>query len=80
MGNSYIENPNGGHMLWWPLYIQKFFSLKNTKISIFGGISKFLKLIVFEQILAGFGSFRLFWTDFVALAVADNMPKFWLKS
>jgi hypothetical protein len=31
--------------------------LKNTKISIFGGISKFLKLIVFGQ----------FWADFAAL-------------
>jgi hypothetical protein len=31
--------------------------LKNIKISIFGGISKFLKLIVFGQILIKFGSF-----------------------
>jgi succinate-acetate transporter protein len=31
--------------------------LRNTKTSIFGGISKFLKLIVFGQILANFGSF-----------------------
>jgi hypothetical protein len=29
--------------------------LRNTKISIFGGISKFLKLIVFGQILGRFG-------------------------
>jgi hypothetical protein len=28
------------------------FFLKNVKISIFGGFSKFLKLIVFGQILA----------------------------
>jgi hypothetical protein len=35
--------------------------LKNTKISIFGGISKFLELIVFGQILAILGSFRKFW-------------------
>jgi hypothetical protein len=36
---------------------------------IFGGISKFLELIVFRQILAVLGSFRQFWAnlvDFVA--------------
>jgi hypothetical protein len=46
------------------------FFLKNTKISISSGISKFLELIVFGQI----------WADFAALAVADNIPKLWLKS
>jgi hypothetical protein len=38
--------------------------LKKIKISIFGGISKFLKLIVFGQILTKFGSFgqtQLLW-------------------
>jgi hypothetical protein len=54
--------------------------LKNTKISIFGGILKFLKLIVFGQISANFGSFWQFWADFAALAVADSMPKLQLKS
>jgi hypothetical protein len=32
------------------------FFLKKIKISIFGGISKFLKLIVFGKILTKFGS------------------------
>jgi hypothetical protein len=32
---------------------------KNTKISIFGGISKFLKLIVFVQILANFDALSM---------------------
>jgi hypothetical protein len=32
--------------------------LRSTKISIFGGISKFLKLIVFWEILGNFGSFE----------------------
>jgi hypothetical protein len=36
------------------------FFWKKIKISIFGGISKFLKLIVFGQILTKFGNFRLF--------------------
>jgi hypothetical protein len=54
--------------------------LKNTKISIFGGISKFLKLIVFGQILANFGSFGQIWVDFASLAMADSMPKLRLKS
>jgi hypothetical protein len=36
-----------------------------TKISILGGISKFLELIVFGQ----------FWANFAALVVVDNMPE-----
>jgi hypothetical protein len=47
--------------------------LKNTKISIFGGIPKFC-------LWADFGSFGQFWADFAALAMADNMPKLRLKS
>jgi hypothetical protein len=47
-------------------YIWEFFCLKNIKISIFGGISKNLKLIVFVQILANFGSFRQVWADSIA--------------
>jgi hypothetical protein len=43
--------------------------LKKTNISIFGGISKFLELIVFRQILVVLGSFRQFWADFAALAI-----------
>jgi hypothetical protein len=46
-------------------------------MSIFGGISKFLKLIVFGQI---FGKFWQFWVDFATLTVADRMPKLGLKS
>jgi hypothetical protein len=53
---------------------------KKTKISIFGGISKFLNLIVFGQILANFGNFGQIWADFATLAVADSMPEVWLKS
>jgi hypothetical protein len=70
-------------MLWCPLYTWKFSFLKRTKFSSFGGISKFLELIVFGQILAVWailGSFGQIWVDFVALAVADNMPKLDLKS
>jgi succinate-acetate transporter protein len=47
--------------------------LKNTKISIFGGVSKFWRW-------TDFGSFGQFWAEFAALAVADNMPKDHLKS
>jgi hypothetical protein len=54
-----IENPNGEHMLWCVFYIQDFLFLKKIKISIFGGITKFLKLIVFGK----FGSFGQFWAD-----------------
>jgi hypothetical protein len=51
-------------MLWCPLYTWKFFFLKKTKIQIFGGISKFLELIVFWQIsevLGSFGQILLHW-------------------
>jgi hypothetical protein len=41
---------------------------RNTKISIFGGISKF-------HLWTNFGSFGQIWADFVALVVVDNMPK-----
>jgi hypothetical protein len=40
------------------------------KISIFGGISKFFKLIVFGQ----------FWADFAVLTVAESMSELGLKS
>jgi hypothetical protein len=53
---------------------QDFIVLKRIKISIFSGISKFLKLIVCRQILTNFGSFGLFWVDSGAMAVVDNMP------
>jgi hypothetical protein len=47
--------------------------LKNTKTSIFGGISKF-------HLWADFGKFGQFWADFIALTVADTMPQLGLKS
>jgi hypothetical protein len=50
--------------------LYKFLFLKNTKISIFGGISKF-------HLWADFGQF---WADFAALTVADSMPQLGLKT
>jgi hypothetical protein len=50
MKNSWIENPKGGNMLYCLLYTLKFLFLENSKISIFGGISKF-------RLLAALGSF-----------------------
>jgi hypothetical protein len=47
--------------------------LKNTKISIFGGISNF-------HFWADFGKFGQFWADFAVLTVADSMPQLGLKS
>jgi hypothetical protein len=47
--------------------------LKNTKIVIFGGISKF-------HLWADFGSFEQFWADFPAFTVAESMPELGLKS
>jgi hypothetical protein len=70
MKNLWIENPNGGNML---LYTFKSLFLKNAKIFIFGGISKF-------RLWAVLGSFGQFWADFASLAVADSMPKLRLKS
>ena len=35
---------------------------------------------VFRQILANFGNSRQFGANFVALVVADSMPKVWMKS
>jgi hypothetical protein len=54
--------------------------LKNIKISIFGGISKFCKLIVFGQILVDFGSFEQIWADSVALPVVDSSSLDGLKT
>jgi hypothetical protein len=51
----------------------KILFLKNTKISIFGGISKF-------HLWTDFGKFGQFWADFVALTMADSMPQLGLKS
>jgi hypothetical protein len=52
-----------------PLLHVQFLFLKNTKILIFGGISKF-------HLWANFGKFGQFWADFAALTMADRMPKF----
>jgi hypothetical protein len=46
----------------------KFLFVKKTKISIFGGISKFLRWVDFSKFLQ-------FWAEFAALTVADSMPK-----
>jgi hypothetical protein len=73
MKNSWIENPNGENMLYCLLYTYKFLSLKNTKISILGGISKF-------HLWADFDKFGQFCADFAALTVADSMPQLGLKS
>jgi hypothetical protein len=54
-------------------YTYKLLFLKNTKISIFGGILKF-------HHWADFGKFGQFWADFAALTVADSMPQLGLKS
>jgi hypothetical protein len=51
----------------------KFLFLKSTKISIFGGISKF-------RLWADFGSFGQFWAEFAALTAAESMPEERLKS
>jgi hypothetical protein len=42
--------------------------LKNTKILIFGGIPKF-------RLWADFGNFGQFWTEIVALTMAESLPK-----
>ena len=73
MKNSWIENPNGVNMLYCLFYTKKFLFLKNTKISISGGISKF-------RLWADFGSFGQFWAEIAAFIVAESLPKDWLKS
>jgi hypothetical protein len=50
--------------------------LKNTKILIFGGISKFHLRADFGK----FGQFWAVWADFAALTMADSMPQLGLKS
>jgi hypothetical protein len=50
-----------------------FYFRKKTKISIFGGISKFLRWTDFSKFLQ-------FWAEFAALIVANTMPKPKLKS
>jgi hypothetical protein len=51
---------------------RNFYLKKKTKISIFGGISKFCLCAV----LGGFGQF---WAEIAALTVAESLPKVWLK-
>jgi hypothetical protein len=50
--------------------------LKKIKISIFGGISKFLKLIAFGQVLTKFACFGLFWADSTTMVMVDSMPSY----
>jgi hypothetical protein len=47
--------------------------LRNTTISIFGGVSKF-------HLWGNFGSFGQSWADCDAFIVAESMPKLGLKS
>jgi hypothetical protein len=57
--------------------------LNNTKISIFGGISKFClysDLGRFGQFWTVLDSFGQFWAEIAALAVAESLPEVWLKS
>jgi hypothetical protein len=54
-----------------PLHVQ-IFIFENTKISIFGGISK-------SHLWADFGKFGQIWADFAALTVVDSMPQLGLK-
>jgi hypothetical protein len=49
-------------------------------MSIFGGISKFLKLIVFGQILAIFGNCQQYQANFATLKLVESMPEAKLKS
>jgi hypothetical protein len=53
--------------------------LKNTKISIFGSISKFHLWADFGKIWVVLGNFGLIWAEFVALTVIDSKPKARLK-
>jgi hypothetical protein len=53
-----------------PLYIGIFFVKKNTKVLIFGGISK----------VSSLGTFGQFWAKFVALTVAESLPEARMKS
>jgi hypothetical protein len=56
-----------------PLLHIEIFIFENTKILIFGGISKF-------RLWAEFGSFGQFWAEIAALIVAESLPKASLKS
>jgi hypothetical protein len=62
-GNFFTMKKAYGKSKWWahalvpPLHIRVVFFKNNTKISIFGGISKFFELIVFGQILVVLGKF-----------------------
>jgi hypothetical protein len=60
-------------MLWCIFYIEEFFYGKKIIITNSRGLSKFLKLIVFGQILTKFGSFGQFWADSTAMVVAKSM-------
>jgi hypothetical protein len=77
--NCCIENPNDEHMYWCLLYLRIFIKknwLKIFQISIFSGVSKFLELIVFGQILAILGRFWQFWAHIAAMAMTNSMPSF----
>ena len=65
MKNSWIKNPNDGNMLYYLLYTEKFLFLKNNKISIFGGISKF-------RLWADFGKLCQFWAVLGRICCIDS--------
>jgi hypothetical protein len=70
MENSCIENLKSRHMLWCLACTSKIIFLKNTKISIFGDIPKFLRLIVFGQVLGNFGQIS---ANFATSLVGESM-------
>ena len=77
MKKNWIKNPNGGNMLHCLLYTWKFLFLKNIKISIFGGISKFRLWADFGrfwQFWAVLGSFGQFRAEIAAFTVAEILP------
>jgi hypothetical protein len=79
--NYCIKNSNSEHMHWCLFYTHTLCFLKNIKISNFGGISKFLKLIVWHgQILANFDDFGLIWASSATLPMDDNMAQYELKT
>jgi hypothetical protein len=63
-----VETCSNASFIRWNFYFWN-----KTKISIFGGISKFC-------LWTNFGKFGQFWVEFAALAVADCIPELWLKS
>jgi hypothetical protein len=66
---SWIENPNSENKLKCLFYTYKFLFLKNSKLSIFGGISKF-------RLWADFGKIWQFWAVLGRICCIGNMVLF----